>query len=146
MKTFDEYWESRGRNGLLAFEHEATWNAAREGMIPADQAVKVPPVEEWPSRAIGIAWFYTYLPVHDLKGVDATGAFFFPRPTPTWMPKVGEPVFFKIQPRGTLITALVDRVVGNTVEIKHDGIRLGGLISDVKPLDVSKIGLPWEKI
>lgn len=135
-------------------EHmEILWNIAREGMIPADQAIKVPPVEEWPEWATEIKFSYM-----GSNGLSRKFISTIPRPVPAvpkWTPKVGDRVFamtsfdfLGIVGIEIIIPALsggpdtffVRLSTGDESSISPYGIGY------LKPFDASKIGLPWSEI
>jgi len=74
------------------------FDKARQGVIPADRAIEVPPVSEWPEQAKGIVLSYTS-GVEDDWSPSRLTVGYFSRPTPQWSPKEGEPCLFEDEGR-----------------------------------------------
>ncbi len=80
FKSFSESMLLRG-----GADGETYWNAARQGMIPESEAIRIWPVEKWPIWAKEIR----------LSFIDETDESVFtietiPRPRPQWEPKSGD--------------------------------------------------------
>ena len=149
--SFEEWWGTKipDRQSTAYAYAESAWNAARQGLIPADRAIEVPPVEQWPkwAKRISVLFDGAEQPLADKLGLAGIIAI-FPRPTSQWSPQIGEAVFIV---RGDDIDVSVCRFshidehgIWRVVTVK--GQEQGFTASLVKPFDQSKIGLPWSQI
>lgn len=166
MMEFDEYWNywhgagvgkdkvSEGVRGFYRDAHWNTWNAARVGMVPEDECVRFPKVEEWPSnkagRAKGVSVHYTWREkveeefIHSVEGVCELIAY-IQRPTPAWTPNLHDRVFF-CNGSAPAVVCLVTKVDGPMFGIVGPGVdKLAG-INWLKPFAPDNIGKPWEEI
>lgn len=141
--TFEEWYEKEGQ----AYVEEVVrkpWNAAREGMIPADNAVMIPSVtwrEDFAFLSVElVAKNNNYERVYSGHIAD------IPRPIPSWVPKVGEAVF-AVFGESTECRFSVARYEGNGRVTWPNG-RLSeiGEVDRCKPFDASKIGKAWDEI
>lgn len=121
---------------------EETWNAARIGMVPEDECVRLPKVEKWPEDAQGI-----------LIGYDANGnggkessvfqvIDYIPCPALAWRPKVGDGVFWRT-------SAQILKFMGPSMRegyyVLSNGV--GATLDELKPAkSIDQIGKPWEEI
>jgi hypothetical protein len=157
---FDE-WFGKNKN-LIPFGtiesmesfFKTVWHSARQGMIPADRAVEVPEVSEWPDWAIGVRLVFEetgmwrdsgYPGGQTVRQVQNT---WFPRPTPQWSPKIGEAVFYRKN----------DGEIGVGTAHKHfdlperwyvtqlDGTTYVVWEKDMKSFHPEAIGLSWGEI
>jgi len=119
-------------------------NDARIGYIPADRAIEVPDVGEWPEDAneIRVEW------AHNSGGVIYKYPLIavIPRPVPAFIPEVGDLCFCRFE-NETIGIGRCDAVNEDgwqfmTMNFDHT-VRM---FSDVKKFNPSKIGLPWEEI
>lgn len=140
--TFEEFRKkAMSKVGVDGREY---WDAARLGMIPEDEAVRIPDVGEWPKDTTGIAWYWTYMSEEEER---SNGGFdgFISRPTPSWTPKVGDAVFFKsigdIKHIG-----IVQEVTVTQVVVAYDSMLISMSLEAVKPFSVEAIGKPWGEI
>lgn len=145
--TFEKWKDTDATDGWLYGDfwdqHELTWEAARQGMIPDSEAIRIPPAEEWPVWA-------TYI-MGEFSSGDGVNhacdpAFVIPRPTPKWVPKVGDKVFIHYNP--TIVGTIIKPKEGNAPFIivangNEESIHTIGMI---KPLSVDHIGKPWDEI
>jgi len=85
MKTFEEWVESEGMSGNVKW-FEKCWNDARTDMIPAENAITMPPESEWPGWATGIQMSFTAHNEHERNsGYDPFGNTKHPDdPTKQW--------------------------------------------------------------
>lgn len=144
--TFEEWYEKEGQ----AYVEEVvrkSWNAAREGMIPADRAIEVPDVGEWPAGSKGISIrFADYDEEYFDDLVAGWNIKYIPRPVPAWVPKVGDPVF-AVFGESTECRFSVARYEGNgRVTWPNGRLSEVGEVDRCKPFDASKIGKPWSEI
>jgi len=141
--AFTGWWENKPDtwDGRYGEDASKLWDAARVGMIPEDQAVRIPDVGKWPQIAVGCRLAFDC--VHSDGGhtfVLAGDTPYIPRPVPVWAPKESELVFF-------LDTESIYKVE----RINSDGryILVGGNVAELHELkegDASKIGKPWGEI
>lgn len=122
---------------------ETAWNDARIGYIPADRAIEVPEVGEWPEWANCVVVHYGGC------DVQVSNIATIPRPVPAWTPKVGDAVFAynggmpwvaKVipEPEGTKVS--------DFYVVCSDGQESWWGKDGLKPFDHAKIGLPWEEL
>lgn len=144
--TFEE-WDSLATN--LATDDgpfwEALFNAARQGMIPADRAIEVPDVGEWPRHATAIRVTYDWDCVDEAIGAPVIAV--IPRPVPAWTPKVGDAVFANdTEDSGYILTLKIHDIddEGRCEMVDHFGTWWHR--THLKLFDQAKIGLPWEEI
>lgn len=144
MKTFEEWyneddteWHTRRWEEKL----KMAWNAAREGMIPEDEAVWI----DWskaPDWADCVRMFWgesEKIPIPmDFNTI--------PRPTPAWKPKPGEVVFF--YNRGVRVGKIHPTLESDQhlVAILCGGVTQSAKLADVKPFNPDYIGEPWDEI
>jgi len=144
--TFEEWFDFIE----TSYDWKMAFDKARVGMIPEDQAVRIPDVGEWCKETVSI----DIMEVNDKgENISCVGQIF--RPVPVWVPKVGDAVFVEVPLLGGTVSnrgavALVTEI-NNTMthqySIKHfDGGRSVCTINALKPFDASKIGKPWGEI
>lgn len=115
------------------------WYAARQGMIPADRAIEIPDVSEWPEWAEEVRVFFS-----NSKDGDAHYGTFIrtiTRPVHVWVPKEGEPVFVG----NSVSVGIVERKM-DSGRIKIQGYVFPTEEENLKPFDPAKIGRPWSEI
>lgn len=133
---------------------ESQFDLARRGTIPADQAIKVPPVEEWPEWAKGIMVYFCQEPEEEFLGKGNVIDYIHKQASavPKWTPKVGDVVFAgypkteigKIVKGPMLYRGLG---TGNAYTVKlMNGTEHDWDARDIKLFSPEKIGLPWEEI
>ena len=81
LMTFEEWWQTKPMYKDLKEAFEATFNAARLGTIPAENAIEVPEVGDWPEWAKGVRLYYT-----KFSDTDDGDIVFIPRPVPVFVP------------------------------------------------------------
>lgn len=150
MKTFEEWWERFPVDNRLSGpkkDFESIFKSAREGMIPADRAIEVPDVGEWPEWADCVVLHYGGC------NVQVSNIAVIPRPVPTWVPKVGDAVFALDTNQTTVIVAIVkeiknqhDAIIDYFGRICVHAVSFSGSKIFCKPFDASKIGKPWSEI
>lgn len=149
--TFEEWNNQDGYNegfpygGDTDAVWEAVWNEARIGMVPEDECVRLPKVEEWPKWAKELRVHYS----NAKDNGDHRGQLIIaiPRPTPAWTPQVGERVFADDTEYSGHI--LVLRVHDIDEEERCEMVNHWGTWwhrTHLKPFDPAKIGLKWEEI
>jgi len=118
---------------------ERAFNAARVGMIPEDQAVRVPDVGEWPATAKGVYMNFTSQSEAFHKSDTIWFVKYISRPLPVWVPKIGDAVFF-------CDTDTLFKIKAK----KDDQFQLTNgwwsLAEDMKPGSIDQIGKPWGEI
>lgn len=129
---------------------ERIWDSARVGMIPEDEAVRIPPVSEWPEWAVGMhlvfcesgEWSDDSLDDNEWKhgGRIMPSDSWIDRPVPAWVPRVGEVVFYNE-------TESIRKIVG----INNGRFQLStgpwADIEELKPAtSIEQIGKPWDEI
>lgn len=119
---------------------------ARQGMIPAENAVAIPPVSEWPEDADYVALFW----YNGHVGIDEgeTAIKLIPRPKPVWTPKAGEAVFTNGDDgEGVLYAVVTEVVTGEGVRVTFPDGDYGLYDFDrVKPGNMKYFGKPWSEI
>ena len=156
--TFGEWW-----NGFdlpseittaktLTTEAEIIWNAARLNTIPADRAIEVPDVGEWPIRANSVILSYSPFSTEQQNRKGLWGLIkHIPRPVPAFVPRINDMVFF-IDHKGhvdigRIVTDGSDGSDGSNPSIRRSrNVDYYTQVKNIKPFDPSKIGLPWEAI
>jgi hypothetical protein len=123
------------------------FNMARQGMIPEDEATRIPPVEEWPPEATHIELVYVDETRKEFGKQFIDSFAFIPRPTPQWTPNVGDAVFWN---GGQEVANMVVRVNRSTKDgisvLSTSGGRWSAKLSNLKPFDPAYIGKPWDEI
>lgn len=126
------------------------FESARLGMIPAENAVVIPPVSEWPVWSKGIVAVHSNDSRSECEDWPESDGYvaFIDKPVPAWVPKVGEAVFVV---RGTDVDVSVCRFshvdehgIWRVVTVK--GQEQGFTDSLVKPFHPDHIGKPWGEI
>lgn len=160
MKAYKDY-EDWNKNGGWNEELECSnsarnwrevWKQARQGMIPEDEAVRIPPVSEWPVWARRITvWYDGFRDQSEEEDGAAKIIKEIKRPAPAWTPKVCDVVFCLSDGHGKEIYVGVITAGGRYNECDflvktNDGDEGDWTLSNLKPFDASKIGLPWEQI
>lgn len=152
--TFEE-WYNLHNMAFWTWKEDAKrhfFDTARQGTIPEDEAIKIPPVEEWPGGANSIRMCYSsHTPKHpkDWHHTDDPAGMvqYIPRPDPAWTPKVGEAVFARMAD-----TTRVGKVISADIKANYYYVRTQDGLEDgyggfcLKPFDPAKIGLPWDEI
>lgn len=148
MMTLMEAWQGVPLKQTIGVEDAFAHGFAsgRQGMIPAENAVVIPDVSEWPDDAIAIHFSYASATAC-YSGMQIISR--IPRPKPVWVPKVGEAVFFCT----TDLTGQVARVIGFEIDhpncwsvINADGNTILPSKEHVKPFHPDHIGKPWSEI
>lgn len=126
----------------------ALLESARQGMILESEAVRIPPVSEWPKWAKEARVTFFGKPDH-APGWDEREyktIFVIPRPAPEWTPKVGEKVFAK--EIGGRIEILIINSFGESGRVKDSRNLNGEIVSGYtfKPFHPDHIGKPWDEI
>jgi hypothetical protein len=138
-----EEWDAKKAdhwNGDYAKDRLELWEAARQGMIPADRAMEIPEVGEWPDEAKGISIrFCDFDEEYWNDLVAAQRILYIPRPTPAWTPKSGEAVY-----AGSSCNVVIPTRIENGI-VYTDGWGSYNT-SSCKPFSESAIGKPWGEI
>ena len=117
---------------------------SRLNTIPADRAIEVPDVGEWPKGSRGITILFTdgtQRDWDDFRRGNEWKIAYIPRPVPAWTPKVGDAVFYA---NGCNVTLVKDGFTGDCLVSTKD---FGFVpIDQLKPFRESAIGLPWSEI
>jgi len=145
MMTEREIWDRSNKEpGPIRDLVDEVFLLARRGTIPAEGAISVPDVGEWPEWADEIRVVYAHNSGRVVYRVPIIKI--IPRPIPAWTPKVGEVVFFR-DPNMVHVAVIhgIDRGIRYEVQ-KADGQFDGGTITTIKPFDPAKIGKPWSEI
>lgn len=123
------------------------FDLARKGMIPEDEAVRIPPVEEW-GQAKGIVVIFSHLNDHtNWNSKNRTEVIkYIPRPVPAWTPKVGEAVFAVIDEHRECRFSIARYEGDNRVTWPNGRLSAVGEVDKIKPFSPEKIGLKWEEI
>ena len=168
--TFEEWWTSKPMYKDLKEAFEATFNAGRIGHLPADRAIEVPDVGEWPEWATAIQTRYVNIPKSDYEDGDywdrTTGCGgskalgwtdqwteiqFIPRPVTEWVPKAGDAVFvnhpqkIRIDCYGVIPVCKVKEILNGYYELEAIP-NIAWNVESLKPFSPEKIGLPWSEI
>jgi len=143
--TFEEW-----QDDVKDLSQEGAFSLARHGMIPEDEAIRIPPVWKWPQGAKGFWAKFTFESLESIKLLQDQLGFgigtYIPRPIPQWTPKVGETVF-----------AYTGYVIWVAVVVRIDDEKIYALCSigtetewsldELKPFDHKYIGRnEWEAI
>lgn len=154
--TFEEWrkeYNTRYKGILNEDMALMVWDAARIGMIPADRAVEIPDVSEWPEWAKTVCLFYS-------EYVDKYGGYIcrdgdiitrITIPVPAWVPKVGDRVFalvVRIDEGKEKRFVGIDEIASFDASV-YPVMKSNGYAADpkfIKPFSPEKIGLPWEEI
>jgi len=146
--TFEEWYRSTPISMPPTLKE--TWNAARLNMIPADRAIEVPDVGEWPEDAEGLAVCFMF--EHEWENqVDWSRIKYIPRPVPTWVPDVGDAVFvnhpqkIRIDCYGVIPVCKVKEILNGYYELEAIP-NIAWNVESLKPFDPEKIGLPFDQI
>lgn len=141
LMTYDEWRSSKlfKDNSEEDFYSKAAWNVAREGMIPENEAIRIPPENEWPKDADFISVRF-YNKIRDRLPVICE----IPRPTSKWTPKVGDKVFVLINIHQSVGVGEISEILTSGVRLKNDSLQWS--IGSIKPFDVNKIGMRWKDI
>jgi hypothetical protein len=144
MLSFEEWMDEFQCRGLTM---QQILDKARQGLIPADRAIEVPPVEQWPSDAMSISIDFMDESDNYIGSVCED----ISRPRPQWSPQIGEAVFCLSDEK--VPTIYIGKVTGkgslresNLMVKTHDGQTGEWTIGALKPFDQSKIGLRWGEI
>lgn len=160
--TFEEWYEKEGQ----AYVEEVvrkSWNAAREGMIPAGRAIEVPHYSTWRRVAnldrydqpigyvvVGFPTLYTKEGQEEDKPrflKDGTPLDYLGYvPAPTWTPKIDEPVFALSLKQEVWVAKVNSMNNGVPVIVCSDGGESAWGLNHLKPFDASKIGKSWDEI
>lgn len=156
MLTFEEWAKKHCIQDELNIN--AVFEDARVGMIPAENAVVIPPVSEWPEWATGVRMVFEEGGAWNTPtstGVSSTSQRIktvpethIPRPKPVWVPQVGDRVFLLWDFIGcpyVQVGKLV-QVNGINVQVLVDGVERAWGLANVKPFHESHIGKPWDEI
>jgi len=146
--TFEEWWEENWKKDEFLQSdfsggHKIAWDAARLGMIPEDEAVRIPDVGDWPVDANEIRVGYAHNSSGMIYRVPLIKV--IPRPTPAWTPKVGDAVFFKSVGDIKHI-GIVNEVTVTQVVVAYDSMFIPVSLEVVKQFSVEAIGKPWGEI
>lgn len=104
-KWYGDFVKKRATGGYSRIQtHEEVvqdiWTAARQGMIPENEAIRIPDEKDWPNEA-------KYLEIHFVKESNPAlggllphvgypiGTCLVHKPKPKWKPTVGEDVFVR---------------------------------------------------
>lgn len=136
--TFEEWYNSPDNT------FGACWDAARIGMIPEDEAIRIPPESEWPEGADGIRVHYTFPHVDYAYGTDPIKI--IPRSKPAWVPKVGEPVFVAFNGERQHYVGLYRGITSNAYGVFLNGDWCAVSFGNIKPFNPAYIGKPWSEI
>ena len=92
--SFNDMWYEECNNPLPALTSytlaQRIWNDARQGMIPAANAIQIPPESEWSKDATDIQLLYTNPSTVFMRIPIAI----IPRSKPAWKPKVGDKIAY----------------------------------------------------
>lgn len=131
---------------------ECLCDKARIGMIPEDEAIRLPPEKEWPEWADCVTFHYGGCNVQFSKITT------IPRSKPAWVPKVGEPVFtanhdYSRVNFGKVVSVYELDVEGNQlpksvriIDVIFPQGRGEYSLDHVKPGSITYIGKPWSEI
>lgn len=126
--------------GKYLINAEVAFDAARQGMIPADRAIEL----DW--EGIGKDADTANI-IYQTWGRIVDNSTFIPRPTPAWTPKVGDAVFVDDTEDSGYILALkihdIDKE-GRCEMVDHFGTWWHR--THLKPFDSAKIGLSFDQI
>lgn len=145
--TFEEWWEKTVGTGVWTTlermaAHDA-FHASRVGMVPEDECVRLPKMEEYPEWATSVVLVWSRQEEPWTTEIGRVS-----RPTPAWTPKVGDAVFFSV----TVSLSVGDVVcVGIVSDVNSKGYCAVNNdktthYKKVKPFDATKIGKPWDEI
>lgn len=145
MMTFEEWCKKHDMDQDNQFV-VAMFHDARLGTIPAENAVVIPDVSEWPNDM-------THLCV---EAYDEHGSWWkklaeIPRPKPVWVPRIGEKCFYelKIMNSGLELSHIAVEECdfecdSKVMRMKPSGIAIRFI--DLKPFHSDHIGKPWDEI
>ena len=153
LMTFEEWWRSKEymRYPLMPEElAEKAWSDARQGMVPEDECIRLPKLEEWKDKSKGIAIMFADYNEEFFHDNDKArwGIQYIPRPIPAWVPRVGDAVFAVGAncAHGPKV-AKVLKQNGKWFNVQFTDRDTGEYdIGHLKPFDASKIGKPWSEI
>jgi hypothetical protein len=149
--TYEQWYKLFG----LVASTEQIFNAARQGMIPADNTIAIPRVEDWPEWAKSAKFIYSEYPVGGFVKKELDVIYAIPRPTPPkpqWTPKVGDTVFagepettigIIANPCPSFLLDETDVVYNVLCQDGHQGVWRAKFI---KPFNKRYIGQPWDQI
>ena len=147
--TFEEWWTGdhpeKSDYGTWTNLARQTWNAARLGMIPAEGAIAVPDVGEWPTWAeCAILCWSSEVDFRGASRLEFAGVRIV-RPAPEWSPKVGVAVF--AYNGGMPWIAVVESINDGVPFVRcSDGDKSNWSLGNIKPFSEKSIGKPWEEI
>lgn len=152
MKSFEKWYPGedvfKGRD--VSAIAERAWNAAREGMIPEDEAIRVPNVKRWPAIAVSCQLAFRCVHGNGVQSIVWAGdTQEISRPVPKWEPNKDDVVFFQGEKKNGVGHVLVMKIsdVLRSGRVEFVGLpNLAWPDSMVKPFDLSKVGLPWGEI
>ncbi len=164
MKTFEEWWHSNS-NRILRKKYdgergrcEEVFDAAREGMIPDDQAIKVTEAQAFECVVLKIQKYLKFQR-NDFAWIEGLSRAIVRElillPTPAWTPKVLDVVFARFEDghyeKGQIETVNDDgwhyvQIYSDHVHVGFNGTCRVRMFKDIKPFDASKIGLKWDDI
>lgn len=117
-------------------ERRACFEAARRGMIPADRAVEIPDVSEWPEWATSVVTVWSRQ-----KEKWTTEISRISKLVPAWVPKDWEPVIFAKPEDDTTLHGVY---FGG--EIHYGDLYYTARGMRYTKFDPAKIGRPWSEI
>lgn len=139
--TYEEWKESLGLGDLPL---RGAFDKARVGMIPAENAVVIPDVSEWPRHATGINVTYAWDCFDEAIGSPVIA--YIPRPKPVWVPRVGDRVFALDTTDGMVHVGVIEEVNGNMSLVTSCGKKGWFHNKELKPFNDSYIPKPWSEI
>jgi len=156
--TFEEFWNKEMIDrpaqppqlswNVIKMWCESSWELARVGMIPEDQAVMIPDVGEWPEWAkeihVSYCEFRNCSSIHTDTPDDMIATIKRPVPVPVWVPKTNDKVF--MVESGLILVGVVWEEEPIGCWITSNGVGRFYPRRDIKQFDASKIGKPWEEI
>ena len=136
MMSFEEW-----REGVTNRTHREDFDLARQGTIPASEAVRIP--ISWDSRPWATYVKIAYCSKDMAKTSDRCGDVIMtiPRPVPQWVPKVDEPIFYGNSCSVTLV--MEGFTLDGLIKTKDFGFVPG---NSIKPFNPKHIGKPWHQI
>lgn len=147
--TFEEWIEHCGFQWSGVAERD-WYDSARIGMIPEDEAIRIPPEKEWPDWAIGIEINFTQQDsIVSRHSARYQKIMYIPRSKPSWVPKVGEAVFITFNRGRSHYVGLYKGTVTSTstawgVLLTGSGFETS--FENLKPFNRAYIGKPWSEI
>ena len=134
MLSFEEFLERYVHGERMA----DMFVLARQGTVPAENAIRIPPAEEWPDWAVRIGWQF--------EGRGDFGApNTVPRPDPARAGKVVKAAFWAFDGK-VLIVRINNEVEDGFEVVTAKGRKYLADAAHIKPFSPEKIGLPWDKI